>query len=300
MAVLPYVWVVARGGDIMRSIQSVTNCTGIPAFTIRNWEKRYGFPIPQRDEKGNRIFTDEEIDLLNRIKTAIAEGMQISVAINKAKLGLLPQIEKQEILTGSRVEQYFRNLQRFNHQQAVEYHEKLASNLSPFEMVSHVYVPILAKVGEGWVNKTLTIAQEHFISAFIRSKLYKYISHSIPKTAQGKSVVLAALSDESHEGALLCLTSLLALRDVRTIYLGPNLPSQEIAEVIAQTSADMLCLSYNNPENFNRDLDILEVTQCPVLCGGYGVHALEDDFKNITILKGGIISAFHHILRLIK
>src|SRR4051794_22994996 len=65
----------------MFNIGTVSRMTNILEATLRVWERRYGFPRATRTEGGHRLYSQEEIFRLQRVKTRMDEGMQVSSAI---------------------------------------------------------------------------------------------------------------------------------------------------------------------------------------------------------------------------
>ena len=49
-------------------ISAVERETGIPKDLLRMWERRYGFPLPGRDEHGDRVYPREQIDKLRLLR----------------------------------------------------------------------------------------------------------------------------------------------------------------------------------------------------------------------------------------
>ena len=50
--------------------------TGIGKDTLRVWEKRYGFPLPVRDQHEDRLYPAEQVDQLRLIKRLLDIGMR--------------------------------------------------------------------------------------------------------------------------------------------------------------------------------------------------------------------------------
>lgn len=50
------------------SLREVTETTGLPASTLRYWEKQFDALSPRKDAHGNRYYTQADIDTINRIK----------------------------------------------------------------------------------------------------------------------------------------------------------------------------------------------------------------------------------------
>ena len=58
------------------SIAAVERDTGLAKDTLRVWERRYGFPAPARDGRGERGYTAEQVDKLRLIRRLIDQGMR--------------------------------------------------------------------------------------------------------------------------------------------------------------------------------------------------------------------------------
>ena len=55
-------------GKIYYSLRETENETGIPASTLRYWEKQFEELNPRKDGHGNRYYTREDQELIKRIK----------------------------------------------------------------------------------------------------------------------------------------------------------------------------------------------------------------------------------------
>ncbi|MBO5817092.1 MAG: MerR family transcriptional regulator [Paludibacteraceae bacterium] len=53
---------------IYYSISEVTQMTQLPASTLRYWEKQFGQLQPYKNEKGTRFYTEQDIELIKKIK----------------------------------------------------------------------------------------------------------------------------------------------------------------------------------------------------------------------------------------
>ena len=62
-----------KGGATL-SIGAVSKATEIPVETLRTWERRYGFPKPQRAASGHRRYSSSVIPHLRLISAAIDQG----------------------------------------------------------------------------------------------------------------------------------------------------------------------------------------------------------------------------------
>ena len=53
----------------MYPINVVEKETGINKYLLRMWERRYTFPHPARDEKGERLYSDADVEKLKIVKS---------------------------------------------------------------------------------------------------------------------------------------------------------------------------------------------------------------------------------------
>jgi len=60
------------------NIAAVAELTGIPAETLRTWERRYGVVTPERTAGGQRRYSNEEVDRLSIIAQLVESGSRIS------------------------------------------------------------------------------------------------------------------------------------------------------------------------------------------------------------------------------
>ena len=67
----------APGADMeggLLTIGALSTATGIPVDTIRTWERRYGYPLPERKPSGHRVYSLSTVPRLRRVAQAIARG----------------------------------------------------------------------------------------------------------------------------------------------------------------------------------------------------------------------------------
>lgn len=59
-------------------IGAVERASGVPAVTIRMWERRYQALTPERTESGGRLYTREQIERLSKLRSLVSAGHAIS------------------------------------------------------------------------------------------------------------------------------------------------------------------------------------------------------------------------------
>ena len=60
----------------MFAIGTVERDTGIGRDTLGIWERRYGFPTPKRNDKGERVYSAKQIRRLQRIRQELDQGLR--------------------------------------------------------------------------------------------------------------------------------------------------------------------------------------------------------------------------------
>lgn len=67
------------------NLKAVVQQTGIPAASLRAWERRYAILAPIRKANGHRLYPAAEVQKLLRIKGLMAQGMTISQAAEEVR-----------------------------------------------------------------------------------------------------------------------------------------------------------------------------------------------------------------------
>jgi DICT domain-containing protein/transposase-like protein len=67
------------------SIREVARETGVSEGTLRMWETRYGFPVPQRLPSGHRRYTNDDIAQVRQVARDREAGLSMKAAIGRAR-----------------------------------------------------------------------------------------------------------------------------------------------------------------------------------------------------------------------
>ncbi len=62
------------------SIQQVADVTGLSKQVIRKWEERYGVVQPQRLDNGYRIYSQQDVKMLLKVKLLSEQGHSLKQA----------------------------------------------------------------------------------------------------------------------------------------------------------------------------------------------------------------------------
>ncbi|MFH2035244.1 MAG: MerR family transcriptional regulator [Candidatus Zixiibacteriota bacterium] len=238
-------------------IRVVAKRTGMSPHLIRMWEKRYNAVSPKKTKSGQRLYTDEEIKRLVLLSKATKEGQSISQIANLSLDQLMELIPEKEmtpdiaiINTNINIEQYLNlSLQAMKNLDAVGLETRLLRatvNLGPVVFMKKLLYPLLEQTGEMWADGRLKVAHEHLASAVIRSLLGSMYTSGVPN-AKAPLLISTTPQGQLHEfGALMALVSA-AILGWNTIYLGPNLPAEDIVKAANDRNAKAIALSIVYP-----------------------------------------------------
>lgn len=95
------------------------------------------------------------------------------------------------------------------------------------DALATVVMPYLHAIGERWEKGSIGVAQEHFASNVLRSRLSLLMQAE--SRDSGPLAVLACLPGEHHEFGLMAMALALSRLGWRTCYLGPSTPTAELA-----------------------------------------------------------------------
>jgi methanogenic corrinoid protein MtbC1 len=134
-------------------------------------------------------------------------------------------------------------IERLDYAEAERELSLLAAVLAPRELVHRVAQPLLQRVGEAWHEGKLGVAQEHMTSALLRNLLGALIPLYRRTTPAGK-LLFATPSGEHHEFGILLSAMLAVGGGLGIVYLGANLPAEEIVVAAQKTAPQAVVLGF--------------------------------------------------------
>jgi methanogenic corrinoid protein MtbC1 len=105
----------------------------------------------------------------------------------------------------------------------------------------------MRQVGDRWHDGTLTIAQEHMISSILRNLLGGMLRLGVTGS-QPARILFATPAGELHEFGILAAAMLSVASGFEAMYLGPNLPAQEIVSAAARTAPRVVVLGIKSSQ----------------------------------------------------
>jgi MerR family transcriptional regulator, light-induced transcriptional regulator len=225
------------------TIKDVENLTGVKAHTIRIWEQRYSFIKPQRTDTNIRYYNNNElktilnISLLNKYGYKISHINRMSSDEVKDKIHSLSssvaQLERVineliQAMIDLRIDVFEAVLDDYVRTRGIE------------KTITQIIFPFMEKIGVLWATDHINPAQEHLVSNIIRQKLIVGIEGVQSFVNVNKSVLLFLPEGEYHEMGLLYVQYLLKSRGISTIYIGANVPLEDVKFVADLKKPDFI------------------------------------------------------------
>lgn len=232
------------------SISAVERDTGLSKDVLRVWERRYGFPQPDRDANGERMYPIAQVDRLRAIKRLMDAGHRPGKLLSLDDQSLDTLATRQ---TRSKVVDEVGELQRLildllQKHDAIGLRQTLAQLLMKQglqEFVSETIAPLNRAVGEAWMRGDMQVFQEHAYTEQVQVVLRSAI-HAIPHRATKPTILLATFPNEQHGLGLLMVEAILAPEGAHCISLGTQTPIPEIAAAAQAYGADAVALSFSS------------------------------------------------------
>ena len=231
------------------NIHIASQLSGVAAATIRAWEKRYNVLTPQRADNGHRLYSESDIEKLSILQQLTQQGLsigKIAGLTNDELKALLKEneltsielfstndkdlIDMDALRSGIMLALSAYKLDIISHEL-----EKVKKTLSPRDFALEVIVPLFREIGYRSMNETLTIAQEHTLTAIVQFHMGQMIAkHYVRQQLRPGLILLVAPEGELHEIGLLAACLLCIEYNVQFLFLGKDMPADAVAETINQ------------------------------------------------------------------
>lgn len=255
------------------TVNEVEERTGVAAGTLRQWERRYGFPRPERSESGYRLYSDPDVDAIEAMKRAIDDGVPASRAAELVQAAGAtrrprPLVELRDELVEA--------LASLDEGRA----DRVLGEAHALHAVDDVLLGVIrgamVEIGCRWHAGDLDVGVEHFASGYVHGRLRALLGLA-GEPSVAPLVVLACVPGERHELGSLLLAVLLRRDGFRVVHLGADTPFDDLRRVAARLEADAVLLSASAAARlrpFERTRETLRDLAPHVVLGG---RAVDDD-----------------------
>lgn len=273
-------------------INAVAEMTGIPAATLRAWERRYGVPEPKRTESSYRVYSDSDVELIRRVRELCDQGMAPSEA---SKL-VMADLEQRSVPSANTADPFTRASESIVQavadfdpgkvESAVRHGMALGSAASVFE---RVFKPAMVEIGKRWHDGTFSVGQEHMATQIIEaatSTMLRLVQHD----DGDRTAVVGCFADDTHALASCGIALHMASWGFNVIRFGARTPPHAIRQAVEQLSPLVVGLSVTIEPAAHRARELVEEygSACgdiPWVVGGIAAPSIADLVRQ----HGGVV-----------
>ena len=269
------------------NIAAVERDTGLSKDVLRMWERRYGFPLPERDANGERLYPPAQVERLRLIKRLMDQGHRPGKLMT-APLEELTQLAPKRPSAAAQDCRHDEDpglaelLALIRQHDAAGFVQGLQQQLARRGLqgfVLDIVAPLTQRIGLAWEEGSIQVFEEHLYTELTKRVLRQTIV-SLPQAGAGPRLILTSLPGEQHVLGLLMVEALFALEGAACIPLGTQMPLLDICRAAEAHHADVVALSFSIAFPTRQIPGLLEQlrnnlpTTCELWVGGSGVERL--------------------------
>jgi len=234
----------------LMNIAAVERETGLGKDTLRVWERRYGFPQPERDQHGERAYPPDQVEKLRLIKRLMGQGWRPGRLLAKpdeelASLAAPVEAAPDEVAGGSlhlTVVDLIRQhdipalgnaLRQALHRQGLQ------------QFVLETVSTLNRAIGEAWMRGEIQVFEEHLYTEQMQALLRQAIG-ALPPGSGRPRILLTTVPEEQHILGILMSEALLTLEGAGCVSLGTQTPLADIGLAARAQQADIVALSFSS------------------------------------------------------
>lgn len=252
------------------NVKAVCRLTGLNEHTLRSWERRYQAITPERQENRRRLYTREDVERLRLLVRLVEYGYAIgqvgllkdlelrnlvtqheAINLSDVRQGETDPISQGTDLASSKNQAILKALETFDLglMQIELEHARLEHGSK--DLIMKIFLPLMSQVGQLVFHAKMDIAQEHALTALIRShlldiffqtrRLRSYRRNNQPENLK-KSIIVSTPEGDIHEIGILAASILCADAALDVTYIGPNMPANPLGKVAKLLNVDVVMI----------------------------------------------------------
>ncbi len=279
--------------------------SGLSTHLIRIWERRYSAVNPNRTPSNRRLYSDDDIRRLILLRQATSAGMSIGQIANLDNEELRGIIDSNRGVLVSAPGNGNRSTPRVGAASAESHlaacleavmsletsalESALLSasmDLGQMALFEDVITPMFERIGDMWRDGGMKVSHEHMASAVVRTFLGTMLS-SARVADSAPVVVVTTPSRHAHEAGALMAAITAVSQGWRSIYLGPDTPTEDVAGAATQSRAKAIAMSIvYPPDDPHMDQDLLRLRamvgrETAIIIGGRSHPAYRETLDKI-------------------
>jgi DNA-binding transcriptional MerR regulator/methylmalonyl-CoA mutase cobalamin-binding subunit len=286
----------------MYTIKQAAIRSGVSVPLIRAWERRYGIVSPRRTASGYRMYDDDAIATLVRVRELTESGWSASEASRAILAGEVTLLAAPRPVPVPVDQQHHDSqIQRFV-EAAIDTDvvrtgavlDEIFAQGSYESVIDDVLMPAVVALGKAWWDGRLDIAAEHAATAALLRRLSAlYEAAAAPGEARA---VVGLPPGARHELGALAFAVALRRIGVGVLYLGADVPVSSWVRVMRQSRRRLAVIGIVTREDQPAALEVvralrIESPDTVVAVGGQWADWDEGEEAGVIVLPGRIAEA---------
>jgi MerR family transcriptional regulator, light-induced transcriptional regulator len=205
------------------AIHEASVMLGVPAPTLRAWERRYGVPAVPRSGGGHRRYSVTALNEVRLMRDEIARGRRASDAAR-----IVLATAGQSGVARGMVDEMLAASERMDPAGVCTVLDGAYDDLGLADALDRVLLPAMRQVGEWWRTGRCDVGQEHLTTEAVRGWLSRRVAFA-PEPRHGRPLLMACGPRDSHSVGLESFGVLLAYSGWPVRMLGARTPARTIA-----------------------------------------------------------------------
>ncbi|MCD4536582.1 B12-binding domain-containing protein [Nocardioides sp. cx-169] len=261
----------ARVGDGL-PIQEASRLLGVPAPTLRSWERRHGIPTTPRSPGGHRRYSTAALEEVRLMRDEVARGLKASAAA-RAVRALLDRDDPAQVWVG----RMLAASAALDPTAVRAVLDEAVAELGLPAALDSVLMPGMRRVGNLWESGRCDVGQEHLTTEAVRGWLARITTLAPAPTVPG-TALLACGPRDLHTLGLEALAALLAHRGIGCRVLGARTPQRTLVTALAATEAAAVVVVSHLPTHRRQAVESLAAVAgkgVPLFYAGNGFASLD-------------------------
>ena len=248
------------------NIQQVSNVTGLSKQVIRKWEERYNLVHPKRLENGYRIYSEEDIRKLLKVKALSEQGYSLKQAaklVEEESHDQGVQAEAAKTVPAKSLPDFndyvLRLLEKGTTCNEIELNYILQQAYHRYgleDFLAQVVQPFLLEVGNRWEKDEWDEYQEAVSSMVVRDYLVQ-IRRNFKYRDDAPVVIGSCVPHEEHEVPVHILLLQFMMKGWKSILIGASPAPGSIESMVEKIKPQLVLLSATTTIPFERNPKLL-------------------------------------------